>query len=170
MPGISASACAAPTLPAWRQETRSAIRLSSSGSVSRSRRAPAQPLGAEQQEAVDEQEDRGRRRRGEYAAQRALEREPEDAGGNRADDEQPAEPRVGVVGAISRSRSERPSPLKMRTQSFQKNPSSTSAVARWTATRNVMKYLSFWWMFQPNRRGNTTAWPRLEIGNSSENP
>ncbi len=33
-----------------------------------------------------------------------------------------------------------------------------------------MKYVSFWWMFQPSSRGRMTLWPRLEIGNSSANP
>ena len=73
-------------------------------------------------------------------------------------------------GAIPRSRSERPRPFTIRTQSLQKNPSSTSAVARWTATRKLRKYGSFWWMFQPSRCGRITACPRLEIGNSSEKP
>jgi hypothetical protein len=58
----------------------------------------------------------------------------------------------------------------MRTQSCQKNPSSTSAVARCVATRNARKKLSFWWMSHPSRPGRITEWPRLEIGNSSENP
>ena len=40
---------------------------------------------------------------------------------------------------ISRSTSERHMPRTIRTQSFQKNPSSTRAVARWVATRKVMK-------------------------------
>ncbi len=58
----------------------------------------------------------------------------------------------------------------MRTQSAQKKPSRTSAVARWVATRNVMKYWSFWWMFQPRMLGRITLCPRLEIGNSSATP
>ena len=61
-------------------------------------------------------------------------------------------------------------PVMMRTQSCQKNPSRTIAVARWVATRKAMKYLSSWWMSQPNTRGATTLWPRLEIGNSSAKP
>ena len=73
-------------------------------------------------------------------------------------------------GPIPRSRSERPRPFTIRTQSCQKNPSSTSAVARCVATRKVRKYLSFWWMFQPSSRGRITAWPRLEIGKSSVTP
>src|SRR5947209_7380307 len=73
-------------------------------------------------------------------------------------------------GRISRSRSDRPMPVRIRFQSFQKNTNSTIAVARCVATRNDRKYLSFWWMFQPTRCGNTTAWPRLEIGNGSAMP
>ena len=73
-------------------------------------------------------------------------------------------------GSMPRSRSDRPSPLTIRTQSRQKNPSRTSAVARCVATRNVRKYLSFWWMFQPSSRGRITLWPRLETGKSSETP
>src|SRR2546430_5320391 len=73
-------------------------------------------------------------------------------------------------GAIWRSRRERPRPLTIRTQSRQKKPSSTIAVARCVATRNVMKNLSFWWMSHPSSFGRMTLWPRLEIGNSSLTP
>ena len=73
-------------------------------------------------------------------------------------------------GAISRSCSERKMPRTIRTQSCQKNPSSTSAVARCVATRNARKKLSFWWMSQPSSPGRITEWPRLEIGKSSEKP
>ena len=73
-------------------------------------------------------------------------------------------------GAISRSRSERPSPRKIRTQSRQKKMKRTIAVARCVATRNVRKNLSFWWMFHPASRGRITPWPRLEIGNGSATP
>ena len=58
----------------------------------------------------------------------------------------------------------------MRTQSRQKNQRSTIAVARCVATRNVRKYWSFWWMFQPRRFGRMTLCPRLEIGKSSVTP
>jgi hypothetical protein len=47
------------------------------------------------------------------------------------------------AGSIPRSRSVRRKPFTIRTQSRQKKPSSTSAVARWTATRNVRKNVSF---------------------------
>jgi hypothetical protein len=60
--------------------------------------------------------------------------------------------------------------LTIRTQSCQKNRSSTIAVARWVATRKLMKYLSFWWMFHPSRLGRITECPRLETGNSSDTP
>jgi hypothetical protein len=73
-------------------------------------------------------------------------------------------------GAMPRSRSERPRPLTIRTQSRQKKMSSTIAVARWSATRNARKYLSFWWMFQPRSRGRITACPRLDTGKSSDTP
>ena len=62
------------------------------------RRAAAQPLGAEEQQAVQGDEQRGRARRGEHAPKLVLEQEPEDPGRDRPDDEQPAELRVGVVG------------------------------------------------------------------------
>ena len=58
----------------------------------------------------------------------------------------------------------------MRTQSRQKNTNSTIAVARCVAIRNVRKYLSFWWMFQPSSFGRITLCPRLETGKSSETP
>ena len=171
MPGISASAWEAPTAADWPQVTRWAIRLSSSASLSgasgarlRRRSAPnsSRPLTIRKIAAIV----------GEANSLRSglSSVSPRIPAGIVADDEQPAEPGVGVVGAISRSRSERPRPLTIRTQSRQKKPSSTSAVARCTATRNVRKNLSFWWMSQPNTRGSTTAWPRLEIGNSSVTP
>ena len=81
-----------------------------------------------------------------------------------------SQPSFASVSVISRSRSERPSPLTIRTQSRQKNPSSTSAVARWSATRKVRKYGAFWWMFQPKSFGRMTLCPRLEIGKSSDTP
>jgi hypothetical protein len=65
---------------------------------------------------------------------------------------------------ISRRRSERASPFTIRTQSLQKNPRRTSAVARWVATRKLRKYGSFWWMSQPKRLGRMTLCPRLEMG------
>ena len=71
---------------------------------------------------------------------------------------------------IPRSRRLRPSPLTIRTQSRQKKTSRTIAVARWVATRKVMKYWSFWWMSQPSSWGRITLCPRLEIGNSSVTP
>ena len=58
----------------------------------------------------------------------------------------------------------------MRTQSRQKKSSRTIAVARCVAIRNVRKYLSFWWMFQPSSFGRITLCPRLETGNSSDTP
>src|ERR1044072_4220130 len=73
-------------------------------------------------------------------------------------------------GAIPRSRRLRPRPLTIRTQSCQKKPSSTSAVARGVAPRKPRKYASFWWMFQPSRLGRMTLCPRLETGKSSDTP
>jgi hypothetical protein len=62
------------------------------------RRAPPQLLRAVEQKAVAEEEDRRRLGRRKHAAQRALEQQPEDAGRDRADDEQPAELRVHIAG------------------------------------------------------------------------
>ena len=77
---------------------------------------------------------------------------------------------IALIPGFSRSRRLRPRPRTIRTQSRQKNPSRTIAVARCVATRKVRKYGSFWWMSQPRSRGRMTLWPRLEIGNSSEKP
>ena len=71
---------------------------------------------------------------------------------------------------IWRSRSERPSPRKIRFQSSQNMTKRTSAVAQWVATRKARKNESFWWMFQPKIPGAITPWPRLEIGNGSAMP
>ena len=45
----------------------------------------------------------------------------------------------GLAAEISRCSSERHMPVRMRTQSFQKNQSRMIAVARWVATRKAMK-------------------------------
>jgi len=44
-----------------------------------------------------------------------------------------------LSGPISRSANERHIPAKIRIQSSQKNTNSTMAVARWVATKKVMK-------------------------------
>ena len=85
-------------------------------------------------------------------AQRVLEQQADDPGRDRAHHEQPAEAGVGVSAPISRARRERPMPRTIRTQSLQKKPSNTSAVARCVATRNARKKSSFWWMSQPSSR------------------
>ena len=98
MPGISAAACEVPTAIAWRQVSR-AIRSSLSGDVlAERRRAAAQPLEGEQEHAVEGQEGGGRGSRGEERAQGVLEQQPEDAGRDGADHEQPAQARVDIVG------------------------------------------------------------------------
>ena len=61
------------------------------------RRPAAQQLGAEEQEPVHREEERRRRRRREHASQLVLEQQAENPRGDRPDDEQPAELRVGVV-------------------------------------------------------------------------
>ncbi len=97
MPGISASACEVPTAIAWRQlQLRDAL-VGVAEVVARARRAPAQPLEGEQRDAVDDQEGRGDRRRGEQFAQRVLQQQADDPRRDRADDEQPPQARVGVV-------------------------------------------------------------------------
>src|SRR5581483_12516624 len=62
----------------------------------RSRRAPPQRLGAEEEQAVEREEDARVLRRGEELAEVVLQRQSEDPGRDRADDEQPAELRVAV--------------------------------------------------------------------------
>jgi hypothetical protein len=54
-----------------------------------------------------------------------------------------SQPSFASGSATSRSRSDRPSPLMIRTQSRQKNASRTSAVAMWSATRKLRKYGAF---------------------------
>ena len=171
MPGISASAWEAPTATDWPQLTRCAIRLSSSASRSgalgarlRRRSAPnsSRPLTIRKTAAIVGEANSLR-----IGDSSVRPRSP--AGIVATTSSQPSLASASSA-AISRSRIERPRPLRIRTQSRQKKPSSTSAVARCTATRKVRKNLSFWWMSQPNTRGSTTAWPRLEIGNSSVTP
>ena len=58
----------------------------------------------------------------------------------------------------------------IRFQSDQNMKNRTMAVAKWVATRNVRKNVSFWWMSQPNTRGSTTAWPSELTGNGSAKP
>ena len=159
-PGISASACAAPTPSASRHADAcgdARVPPSASSSVGHDGRAAPQALGPVQQDAVQGQEERSRaratRRRcaaGPAAAARAARR-----GSCRRSAASRASRRCRR--AISRRASERPSPRMMRTQSRQKKPSSTSAVARCVATRNVRKNGSFWWMSQPKMRGQDHA-------------
>src|SRR5919197_876895 len=167
-PGIRASACAVPTPKAPRQPTWRAIRASSSASTCTARRrrssAPKsrKPLRIRKTAAE----------RGEANTCRSLcssSRPRIPAGIVPTTSSQPSFASTSS-GAISRSRRLRPSPRRIRTQSRQKKPSRTIAVARCVATRKVRKYESFWWMFQPRSFGRTTLWPRLETGKSSETP
>ena len=94
-PGISASACAAPTPNACGKLTCRAIRVSSSAAVWGARRRSASapksmsPLRTRKNDADCAE--------AKTLAQSVLEKQAEDAGGDRADDEQPAELRVRVV-------------------------------------------------------------------------
>src|SRR5919197_1308932 len=88
MPAHAAPARAGPRTPLPFEPSRS-------GSFSS---AAAQELGGEQDEAVRGEEDRGGLGIPEQRAQRMLEQQAEQPGGDRADDEQPREPRVGVAG------------------------------------------------------------------------
>ena len=98
MPGISAAAWAVPIAAAWRRviaagDPRIGVALAVAGFG-----APAaQPLEGEQQDAVEDQEEGRGLGRGEEGAQRVLEGEAEDAGRDRPDHQQPAEPRVVVA-------------------------------------------------------------------------
>ena len=94
---MSAIACAAPTVNVCHQPTFRAIRASSS-SVGLGR-APPQRLGAEEDHAVEREEDARVLRRGEELPQPVLQQQAEDPGRDRGDDDQPAELRIGVVGA-----------------------------------------------------------------------
>ena len=66
--------------------------------VGLARCAPPQPLGAVEHDAVQDQEERRRLGRREHRLQLVLQQQPEDAGRDRADDDQPAQPAVGVLG------------------------------------------------------------------------
>jgi hypothetical protein len=70
---MSAIACAAPTVNVCHQPTVRAIRASSSSVVYR--RASPQHLGAEEQQAVEREEDARVLRRGEELAEGLLQRE-----------------------------------------------------------------------------------------------
>ena len=132
-PGISAIACAAPTKNAPRQ--RDGARDARVVLVVRDRRAPAQQLGAVEQEAVQRQEDRGRlsaRRTPCAADARAAARGSRPGSCRRRAASRASRRRR--LGSMPRSRSERPRPRRMRTQSRQKKTKSTIAVARCVAT------------------------------------
>jgi hypothetical protein len=141
MPGISAAACSEPTMVASRQLTWRAMRVSSSSAVSGARRRSAsapkssRPL-RNRKIAADCAEAKTLR----SLCSRSKPRIP--AGMVPTTSSQPSFASVSS-GAMPRSRSERPRPLTMRAQSRRKKNSSTSAVARCVATRNVMKNLSF---------------------------
>ena len=68
----------------------------------------------------------------------ACSKEPEDPGGDRAGDEQPPELRIRVVLGDAPAQASAHA-AKIRIQSFQKKRNRTIAVARWVATRKVMK-------------------------------
>jgi hypothetical protein len=101
--------------------------------------APPQRLCPEQQYAVEHQEEGGRGARGEDAAERVLEQQAEDAGRDWPTTR--SQPSFASVSSapMPRSRKLRPIPFTIRTQSARKKRSSTIAVARWVATRKVMK-------------------------------
>ena len=84
-----------------------------------------------------------------------LQEQAEDPGGDRGDNEKPAELRIEVFGGDAAIAEAATDSRTIRIQSRQKNPSSTSAVARCVATRNVTKYASFWWMSQPSSSGGS---------------
>jgi hypothetical protein len=99
--------------------------------------------------------------------QRVLEEEPEDPGRNRADDEEPAELRVGVVlgdPAVA----ERPAEAAQDPDPVA--PEEPEQDDRGREVRGDEENESFWRMCQPRSFGATTLWPRLEIGKSSEKP
>jgi len=104
-----------------------------------SARAPAQQLGGIEEHAVRDRERGSRLRRRESLAQRVLEQEADDPGRDRADDERPAELRIHVAGGDAAVAERAPDPFEIRTQSRQKKPSNTSAVARCVRTRNERK-------------------------------
>ena len=73
-------------------------------------------------------------------AQRVLEQQPEDPGGDRAGDEQPAELRIRVVrGDAPVAQAPAHAPRRSASSPRQKKRNRTIAVARWVATRKVMK-------------------------------
>src|SRR5947209_5717712 len=170
MPGMSADACAVPTPTACRHDSLAMCSSESPrwspGRGGRWRRR-SKPSSSKPFRIRKPAADSGEANTLRSGASSTSPRTP--AGIVPTTSSQPS--RASVSSArTSRSRSDRPRPRKIRFQSCQKNTNSTIAVARWVATRNDRKYLSFWWMFHPTRCGKTTAWPRLEIGNGSATP
>ncbi len=99
-PGINASACAAPTPSADRNEIVSATRASASasspsGTTGARRRSTSAPASRNPFRVRKIAADCGRR---EDLPQRVLQQQPEDARRDRAHDQEPAELRVDVVG------------------------------------------------------------------------
>ena len=171
MPGISASAWALPIASAWRKlicEIRGSLSPSQSPRCGarrrkrskKSRRTPliVRKIAAEVGEAK-------RLRSGCSSARPMI-----PAGIVPMTSTQPRRASVSSGSSRPPSRTERARPAKIRFQSSRKKKKRTSAVAQWVATRKARKNSSFWWMFQPNRLGAITAWPRLEIGNGSAIP
>ena len=100
IPGISAAAWAVPIASACLKLIFAMRRVGVPFVVAGLRRAAAEALEEQQQDAVEGEEDRRRLGRGEEVAQLVLERQAEDPGRDRADDDHPAEPGVGVAGPI----------------------------------------------------------------------
>ena len=135
-------------------------------------RAPAQALEGEQQDAVEDQEGAAAvaaRRRACAAGARAA--RPRMPGRDRADDQQPAEPGVGVVRARSRGRA-----------ASGRGRGRSASSRRGRRRRGRSRSRSGW---RRGRRGSSrrsggcssrragagsTPWPRLEIGNGSAMP
>ena len=108
---------------------------------------------------------------GPQGAQRVLEGQPEQAGRNRAHDEQLVVLRAGVAPLILRSRIERPRPRKIRFELFEEHEEEDErrgAVGGDEEGEEEVVAL----MDVPGRRplGAITPWPRLEIGNGSVIP
>ena len=131
-------------------------------------RAAAQILRHEKDDAVEQKDDGDEARVGEELLQLRLEDESEDAGGDRAYDDEEPDARVRRYEAPARDGAEHVADDAYPVAIEEKR--SARAVARWVRTTNETNESLDWSILQCRRAGRSTLCPRLDTGKSSETP
>ena len=168
-PGISASACAAPTPNAC------ASRPAGRSGCRRRRRSAARGGGAAPRRRAARRSASGRSPPtcGEANTLRSLSSQQRARGSRPGScpttSSQPSFASVSSGSIPGRAASGR-APSRSAPSRARRSRAARARSRDASRRGSVRKYLSFWWMFQPKRLGRITLWPRLEIGKSSETP